>query len=169
MSHVLLALLFACGGAEAPAPEPTPAPAPVEAPAPPPPAEPAAAPAEETRLNVNTASEDEFKAKIDGLGEKMAHEFEEYRPYKSITQFRKEMGKYVKADKIAEYEKHIFVPIAFDSCDAATLAQIHGLDEAAAKDLIDARPFETADAFIAKLEAGIGKDKAEAARPLLAE
>ena len=54
------------------------------------------------KLNLNTATGDEFKAAIPGLGDRMVHEFEEYRPYRSIQQFRKEMSKYVGAGQIAE-------------------------------------------------------------------
>ena len=32
---------------------------------------------------------------IPGVGGRMAHEFEEYRPYSNIEQFRREIGKYV--------------------------------------------------------------------------
>ena len=45
-------------------------------------------------LNLNTTSEKDFKM-IPGVGDRMAHEFEEYRPYKSIQQFKREIGKYV--------------------------------------------------------------------------
>ncbi len=166
MNTLLLSLLLACGAAEAPeapAPEPAAEPQPAAEPTP----EPAAAPAA-AKLNVNTASEAELKAKIPGLGDKMAHEFEEYRPYKSITQFRKEMGKYVDAEKIAAYEQHIYVPIAFDSCDAATLMQLPGVDEAKAKALVEGRPYKTADAFVQALGKQIPAEQAAAATSLLA-
>ena len=81
----------------------------------------------------------------------MADEFVEYRPYKSITEFRSEMGKYVKPDQIAEYEKFVYVPIKINEADAATLRQIPGVDEAEATALIAARPYASPDAFLAKL------------------
>ena len=62
------------------------------------------------------------------MGNRMVHEFEEYRPYKSIQQFRKEIGKYVDQNQVAEYEKYIFVPINENDSDAPTLQQIPGLD-----------------------------------------
>ena len=37
-----------------------------------------------TKINLNTASSDEFLAAIPGLGNRMMREFEEYRPYISI-------------------------------------------------------------------------------------
>ena len=57
------------------------------------------------KLNLNTATEDEFKAL--GIGDRMAHEFDEYRPYASIREFRQEIGKYINddPDQLAEYER----------------------------------------------------------------
>jgi DNA uptake protein ComE-like DNA-binding protein len=54
------------------------------------------------KLNVNTASANDLLTTIPGMGNRMVHEFEEYRPYKSIQQFRREIGKNVKPDQIAE-------------------------------------------------------------------
>lgn len=121
----------------------------------------AAASAPEARVNLNTAEESEFKS-IPGVGDKMAHEFEEYRPYASITQFRKEMGKYVDEATIAGYEKFVFVPIAFNDCDAATLQQIPGVDAAAAETLVAGRPYDGDVAFLTKVKE-VGGEAAETA------
>ena len=43
-------------------------------------------------INLNSASEEEILL-IPGVGRRMAHEFEEYRPYRSLEQFRREFGK----------------------------------------------------------------------------
>src|SRR5215217_4026710 len=83
-----------------------------------------------TKVNLNTASNDEFLAAIPGLGNRMVREFAEYRPYISIRQFRQEIGKYVDEAQVAEYEKYVFVPIAINDADAETLQQIPGLDAA---------------------------------------
>jgi DNA uptake protein ComE-like DNA-binding protein len=156
---LLLSLVLACGAEDVTAPVPE-APPVAE---PTPPAPPEAPPAAITKLNVNTATDDELKATIPGLGDKMAHEFEEYRPYVSITQFRKEMGKYVDAATIEGYEQYVFVPVDPDNCDAATFAQLPGVDQAAAEALVAARPYADRGAFLAKLgetvspaDAGVG-------------
>lgn len=57
-------------------------------------------------LDLNTASREEILL-VPGVGARMAHEFEEYRPYKSIAQFRKEIGKYVNQDEVARLEKYV--------------------------------------------------------------
>ena len=64
---------------------------------------PAASGALAAKLNINTASSADFLRAIPNLGNRMVHEFEEYRPYKSIQQFRREIGKYVDANQVAEY------------------------------------------------------------------
>lgn len=120
------------------------------------------------KINLNTASEDDFKA-LPGVGDKMAHEFEEYRPYASIQQFRKEIGKYVDADKVAEYEKLVFVPIKFNDCDGDTLQQIPGVDAKGAEAIIAGRPFGDDVAFLTKVKDVAGADAETAAMDLIAK
>lgn len=131
------------------------------------PATAAANSAGKAKLNLNTASDSEFLAAVPNLGNKMAHEFEEYRPYKSLQQFRREMGKYVKPEQIAEYEKYVFVPIVANAADAPTLQQIPGLDPAEAQALIAARPYASNDAFLAKLAASVSAEELAVARTYL--
>ena len=125
------------------------------------PVAPAATPASgpKAKLNINTASGADFLAAIPNLGNKMVHEFEEYRPYKSIQQFRKEIGKYVDQAKVAEYETYIFVPIDENSSDAATLQQIPGLDANEAAQLIAGRPYASRAAFLQKLGEKVSADE----------
>lgn len=61
-------------------------------------------------LNLNTATDEAILA-IPGIGKRMLHEFKEYRPYKSIEQFRREIGKYIDKDKreaeLARLERYV--------------------------------------------------------------
>jgi len=123
--------------------------------------------AAKAKLNLNTASSNDFLAQIPGLGNKMVHEFEEYRPYKSVQQFRREMGKYVKPEQIAEYEKYVYVPIAENDSDAATLQQIPGLDAAEAQALIAGRPYASRDAFLTKLSEKVSAEELAVAKTYL--
>ncbi|WP_420457059.1 helix-hairpin-helix domain-containing protein [Rubrivirga sp.] len=118
-----------------------------------------------TPINLNTATEDEFKA-IPGVGDRMAHEFDEYRPYASIEQFRREIGKYVDEEQVAEYERSVFVPVDPNESDAATLQQLPGVDAAVAEALVSGRPYADDDAFLAALADATGGD-AQAARVYL--
>src|SRR5687767_12078216 len=63
-------------------------------------ATPSTSSAAKAKLNINKATGEEFTAAIPDLGKRMLHEFDEYRPYKSIQQFRKEIGKYVDQAKV---------------------------------------------------------------------
>ncbi len=119
------------------------------------------------KLNINTASSADFLRAIPNLGNRMVHEFEEYRPYNSILQFRKEIGKYVDQNKVAEYEKYIFVPIDENQSDAATLQQIPGLDANEAQELIAGRPYASREAFLAKLAEKISAPDLATARNYL--
>jgi len=67
-------------------------------------------------------------------------EFQEYRPYASIQQFRREIGKYVDAAQVADYEKYVFVPIGPNEADEATLLDLPGVDAAIAEQPSPAPP-----------------------------
>jgi len=122
-----------------------------------------------SKLNLNTASGDEFLAAIPGFGNRMVREFQEYRPYISIQQFRQEIGKYVDDAKIAEYEKYVFVPISINDSDAETLQQIPGLDATEADTLMSGRPYATTEDFITNLSRYISADELELARSYLGD
>lgn len=57
-------------------------------------------------LDLNNASEAEILL-IPGVGERMAYEFDEYRPYDGIERFRREIGKYVDEDEVARLERYV--------------------------------------------------------------
>lgn len=62
-------------------------------------------------LDLNSASDSAFMT-IPGVGKKMAYEFQEYRPWKSMEQFRREIGKYVKPTEVARLERYVMLPAA---------------------------------------------------------
>lgn len=126
-----------------------------------------AAQAAAAKLNLNTASSDELLAGVPGAGSRMVREFLEYRPYASILQFRQELGKYISADQIAAYEQYVYVPIAVNTADAATLQQIPGLDAAEAAALIAARPYASNADFLAKLAGYVSETELAAASAYL--
>lgn len=59
-------------------------------------------------IDLNTASDQEILL-IPGIGNRMLHEFKEYRPYTSIAQFRREIGKYVDDAEVARLEKYVSI------------------------------------------------------------
>lgn len=119
------------------------------------------------KVNLNTASGDDFLAAVPGLGNRMVREFMEYRPYISIQQFRREIGKYVIEAQVAQYEQYVYVPIAVNDSDSETLLQIPGLSAEEADALMAARPFASSDDFLAKLGEYVSADELEIARTYL--
>lgn len=59
-------------------------------------------------IDLNSAKPEEIIL-IPGVGPKMRHEFEEYRPYRNIEQFRREIGKYVDEKEVARLERYISI------------------------------------------------------------
>jgi len=59
-------------------------------------------------LDLNTATDEEILL-IPGVGRRMLHEFKEYRPYKAIEQFRREIGKYVDKAEVARLEQYVTI------------------------------------------------------------
>jgi DNA uptake protein ComE-like DNA-binding protein len=119
------------------------------------------------KINLNTATAEEILA-IPNTGNRMVREFQEYRPYTSILQFRREIGKYVDDQTVAGYEQYVFVPIVPNSSDAETLEQIPGLDVEQAAALIAARPFASDEAFLQALSQYISAQEVAVAQSYLA-
>lgn len=99
------------------------------------------------KLNLNEATAEQLTATIPNFSSRMVREFLEYRPYVSIQQFRREMGKYIDASQIAEYEQYVYVPVDPNASDAETLKQLPGVDDALAATIISGRPYTTGEAF----------------------
>ncbi|MEZ4662033.1 MAG: hypothetical protein R2911_31165 [Caldilineaceae bacterium] len=123
----------------------------------------AAAPVAMTKLNLNSVTGDELLNTIPGFGNRMVREFQEYRPYISIQQFRREIGKYVDEAQVADYEQYVYVPVDVNESDAETLKQLPGVDDAIAEALMAARPYDSNDAFLSKLAESVSSEDAAAA------
>ena len=119
------------------------------------------------KFNLNSASNEQFMG-IPGAGDKMTHEFEEYRPYTSIGQFRAEIGKYIAPEDVAALEAYLFVPVDVNQADADTLQQLPGMTADTAQQMIASRPFADPDAFVQALSGVAGPELAAAAQTFLA-
>ena len=93
-------------------------------------------------INLNTASDAEMKL-VPRVGKRMAHEFEEYRPYKSMAQWRREIGKYVDDDELARMEQYVFVPLELNSANEADLLTIPGVGKRMAHEFEEYRPYKS--------------------------
>jgi DNA uptake protein ComE-like DNA-binding protein len=112
-------------------------------------------------INLNTASRAEILL-IPGLSERMAHEFEEYRPYTSLEQFRREIGKYVPAAEVARLEQYVFVPMNLNTASGAAFLTIPGMTARMVHEFEEYRPYTSFEQF--RREIGKYVDQKEVAR-----
>jgi DNA uptake protein ComE-like DNA-binding protein len=103
-------------------------------------------------INLNTATAAEIML-IPGAGKRMAHEFEEYRPWKSYAQFEKEIGKYVDAKEVARLAQYTFIPLNLNTATEADFMTIPGAGKRMAHEFQEYRPWKTQ----AQFEKEIGK------------
>jgi DNA uptake protein ComE-like DNA-binding protein len=112
-------------------------------------------------LNLNTATREEILL-VPGVGARMAHEFEEYRPYRTMAQFRREIGKYVDAAEVGRLEQYVFVPINLNTASDEDLMTIPGLGPRMLREFKEYRPYRTIEQF--RREIGKYVDAKEVAR-----
>ena len=103
-------------------------------------------------VNLNAATAAEIML-IPGAGKRMAHEFEEYRPWRSYAQFEKEIGKYVDAKEVARLAQYTFIPLNLNTATAEEIMTIPGAGKRMAREFAEYRPWKTQ----AQFEKEIGK------------
>ena len=97
-------------------------------------------------MNLNTTAEADFKI-IPGVGDKMAHEFEEYRPYKSIKQFKREIGKYVDDAEVERYLNYVFVPVELNTASKEDIMALPGVGKKMTHEFEEYRPYKNMEQF----------------------
>lgn len=112
-------------------------------------------------INLNTASREEILM-VPGIGARMLREFLEYRPYRALAQFRREMGKYVDAAEVARMEQYVFVPIDLNTATDEDILSIPGIGARMLREFKEYRPYKA----MAQFEREMGKyvDAKEVAR-----
>jgi DNA uptake protein ComE-like DNA-binding protein len=113
------------------------------------------------QINLNTASDAEILL-IPGLGNRMLREFKEYRPYKALAQFRREIGKYVDDKELARLEQYVFVPINLNTATDADILTIPGMGQRMLREFKEYRPYKAIQQF--RREIGKYVDDKEVAR-----
>ncbi len=113
------------------------------------------------RLNLNSAPESEILL-IPGMNGKMAHEFEEYRPYTSMEQFRREIGKYVSAEEVTRLEQYVFIPAHLNDGKEDDFKQIPGMTAKMVHEFEEYQPYADMEEF--RREIGKYVDEDEVAR-----
>lgn len=112
-------------------------------------------------LNLNAASEEEMLL-IPGVGDRMAHEFDEYRPYDGMERFRREIGKYVDTDELERLAQYVFVPVELNTASDEEILHIPGVGDRMLHEFKEYRPYTSMEQF--KREIGKYVDDSELAR-----
>jgi DNA uptake protein ComE-like DNA-binding protein len=112
-------------------------------------------------LDLNAATREELLL-IPGVGKKMAHEFEEYRPYDGLPRFRREMKKYVDEKEVARLEQYVYLRLDLNTATAEQFATIPGVGKKMIHEFLEYRPYKD----LAQFRREIGKyvDAKEVAR-----
>lgn len=113
------------------------------------------------QINLNTASDAEIML-IPGLGKRMLGEFKEYRPYRALAQFRREIDKYVDDKELDRLEQYVFVPINLNTASDADILSIPGMGQRMLREFKEYRPYKAIEQF--RREIGKYVDDKEVAR-----
>ena len=97
-------------------------------------------------INLNSASRDEILL-VPGVGPRIAHEFEEYRPYQALAQFHREIGKYVDDDELARLAQFVFVPINLNTASDDDILSIPGVGPRLLHEFKEYRPYQRIEQF----------------------
>jgi DNA uptake protein ComE-like DNA-binding protein len=84
---------------------------------------------------------------IPGAGRRMAHEFDEYKPYKAYAQFRREIGKYVDEKEVARLEQYTFIPIDLNTASDEDILSIPGVGQRMLNEFKEYRPYPSIEKF----------------------
>lgn len=112
-------------------------------------------------LNLNTATREQILL-IPNAGPRMVREFQEYRPYKALAQFHREIGKYVDDTELARLEQYVFVPIDLNAASDADIQTIPGVGARMLREFKEYRPYKAMEQF--RREIGKYVDDKEVAR-----
>ena len=112
-------------------------------------------------INLNDVTTEEILL-IPGVGERMAHEFEEYRPYEDMDEFRREIGKYVDDEEVERLARYVYVPVGLNTATREQIMAVPGMTDRMAHEFEEYRPYGDIDQF--RREIGKDVDEDEVAR-----
>jgi DNA uptake protein ComE-like DNA-binding protein len=117
-----------------------------------------------TPINLNTATDEEILT-VPGVGNRMLREFKEYRPYTTIEQFRREIGKYVDDATVEGYVQYVYVPTNPNTATESELLALPGVDEAMVQTIIENRDYADWAALNTVLSASYDADAVATLEP----
>jgi DNA uptake protein ComE-like DNA-binding protein len=84
---------------------------------------------------------------IPRAGPRMAHEFDEYKPYVNYAQFRREIGKYVNEQEVAHLEQYTYIPIDLNTASDSAILSIPGAGPRVLREFKEYRPYRSIEQF----------------------
>lgn len=109
-------------------------------------------------INLNIASKAEMLL-VPGVGERIAHEFDEYRPYTAIAQWKREMGKYLDDAEVERMGRYVFVPIDLNTATEAEILAIPGVGKRMAHEFEEYRPYTSMEQFRREIGKYVNEDE----------
>ena len=107
-------------------------------------------------VNLNTATAPEILL-IPRIARRMSHEFEEYRPWVSMAQFDKEIGKYVDATEVSRLKSYVFIPIDLNTGTDEQFKTIPNLPGNMLREFKEYRPWKTKAQFDKEIGKYVGE------------
>jgi DNA uptake protein ComE-like DNA-binding protein len=98
---------------------------------------------------------------IPGVGERMLHEFEEYRPYVALVQFHREIGKYVDDDELARLAQYVYVRIDLNTASEEAILSIPGVGNRMLHEFEEYRPYTSMAQFRREIGKYVDDDEVE--------
>ena len=99
-------------------------------------------------LNLNTATDSEILAVPAPQPARILREFKEYRPYKSLAVFHREMRKYWDEAEVSRLEQYVFVPVNLNTATDEEILTIPAAQPARIlREFKEYRPYMNMDQF----------------------
>ncbi len=111
-------------------------------------------------IDLNDVTDEEVLL-IPGVGNRMRHEFEEYRPYVALAQFHREIGKYVDADELARLEQYVYVRIDLNTASDEAILSIPGIGNRMRHEFEEYRPYSAMAQFRREMAKYVDDDEVE--------
>ena len=111
-------------------------------------------------IDLNDVSDEEILL-IPGVGNRMLHEFEEYRPYVALLQFEREIGKYVDDAELARLAQYVYVRIDLNTASQEAIISVPGVGNRMLHEFEEYSPYSAMARFRRELGKYVDDDEVE--------
>lgn len=111
-------------------------------------------------IDLNAVTDEEILL-IPGVGNRMLHEFEEYRPYAALVQFQREIGKYVDDEELARLAQYVYVRIDLNTASEEAILSIPGVGARMQHEFEEYRPYTSMAQFRREIGKYVDEDEVE--------